>query len=466
MNRIRRLASKPASLLARKLAGRSARYGSNVLVLSIATLGIVILLNVLAARYYKRFDVTQARLHTLSPQSIQVLNELDGEIEVIGFYPNGQDQEAFERWLDEYQAHTDTIRYRAVDPIRQPGEADRLGWDAYGAGWLVQRGDRSHQVYIPDEQDITSALLRVSREGPKVIYFLSGHNERSPSDYGGTGYGDVATLLEANNYQVLPLNLVVDEAVPSDAAAVVIAGPQTPLLQEETQRLKDYLLGGGKALLLIDPGLVSIPDVNDLLEPWQVRFDGRPIVDMWQSLSDDPLTPVIDRFEFHQITKDLSNLLIALPLATPIELAPETQMLPTHLVLATTSEGSWAETDPDLAQAQYDEVVDLPGPLIVVATVESAPSAGSTRLALIGDSDLARNDVLQQIPNGQYLVLNAINWLAEEESLIAIGPKTRVPQTIRLSRVQEGAVCLGTLFLIPAAIAAAGIVVWARRRQG
>jgi hypothetical protein len=187
-------------------------------------------------------------------------------------------------------------------------------------------------------------------------------------------------------------------------------------------------------------------------------------VDVWQSLSDDPLTPVIDHFEFHQITKDLSNLLIALPLATPIELAAEAQMLPSHLVLAMTSEGSWAETDPDLAQAQYDEGVDLAGPLIVVATVES-PEKG-TRLALIGDSDLARNDVLQQIPNGQYLVLNAINWLAEEESLIAIGPKTRVPQTIRLSRVQEGAVCMGTLFLIPAAIAAAGIVVWARRRQG
>jgi ABC-type uncharacterized transport system involved in gliding motility auxiliary subunit len=459
MNRVRELASELAS----KLSGRSARYGSNALVLSIATLGIVVLLNVLAARYTKRFDVTQARLHTLSPQSIQVLNELDGEIEVIGFYPNGRDQKIYERWLDEYQAHTDTIHYQAVDPIRQPGEADRLGWDAYGAGWLVQRGDREHQVYIPDEQDITSALLRVSREGPKAIYFLSGHKERSPSDYGGTGYGDLTALLESNNYQILPLNLVVDEAVPSDAAAVVIAGPQTPLLKEEVQRLQDYLLGGGKALFLIDPGLVSIPDVNALLEPWQVHFDGRPIVDLWKSLSDDPLTPVIDRFEFHQITKDLSNLLIALPLATPIELSPDVWMLPTHPVLATTSGGSWAETNPDLAQAQYDEGIDLAGPLIVVATVAS-PETG-TRLALIGDSDLARNDVLQQIPNGQYLVLNAINWLAEEESLIAIGPKTRVPQTIRLTRVQEGVLCLGTLFLIPAAIAAAGFIVWAKRRK-
>ena len=465
MKQVRKLASE----LTAKLTGRSTRYGSNALVLSIATLGIVVLLNILAARYYKRFDVTQARLHTLSPQSIQVLSELEGEIEVIGFYPGGREQETYERWLDEYQAHSDAIRYRAVDPIRQPGEADRLGWDAYGAGWLVRRGDRQHQVYIPDEQDITSALLRVSRNAPKVIYFLSGHNERSPGDYGGTGYGDLAALLEANNYRVLPLNLVVDEAVPSDAAAVVVAGPQTPFLEEEVQRLQDYLQSGGQALFLIDPGLVSIPDVNDVLEPWQVGFDGRPIVDVWQSLSDDPLTPVIDRFEFHQITKDLSNLLIALPLATPIELPPEAEMMPTHLVLATTSGGSWAETDPDLAQAQYDEGVDRAGPLNVVAIVEPQARAGGahgTRLALIGDSDLARNDVLQQIPNGQYLVLNAINWLAEEESLIAIGPKTRVPQTIRLSRVQEGAVCLGTLVLIPAAIVATGIVVWARRRRG
>ena len=84
---------------------------------------------------------------------------------------------------------------------------------------------------------------------------------------------------------------------------------------------------------------------------------------------------------------------------------------------------------------------------------------------MIGDSDLARNDVLDQIPNGQYLLLNAVNWLAEEEALIAIGPKTQLAQTIRLSRIQETAVSLAALVLIPAAIALAGFVVWYRRRR-
>ena len=49
---------------------------------------------------------------------------------------------------------------------------------------------------------------------------------------------------------------------------------------------------------------------------------------------------------------------------------------------------------------------------------------------LIGDSDFVSNDILYQIPNGQFLLMNAVNWLAEEETLIAIGPKTRSSQRI------------------------------------
>jgi ABC-type uncharacterized transport system involved in gliding motility auxiliary subunit len=492
VNRARELVRK----LSGKLASRPARYGSNAVVLSIAAVGIVVLLNVLAARYYRRFDVTQARLHSLSPQSLQVLRELDGDIEIVGFYPNGQDQAAFERWLDEYRTHTDRLRYRTIDPIRQPGETELLGWDAYGPGLLVRRDDQSQQVFFPDEQDITSALLKVSRESPKVVYFLGGHNERSPTDYEAGGYGDVAALLEANNYQVRSLNLAVNESVPADAALLVLAGPRTPLLLEEERRIQEYLLAGGKALILVDPALrdragstadtLHPTGINDLLEPWQVRFGDETVIDPQQSLGGDPRTPALTEYGFHQITKDLANTLIALPLAAPIQLpdapapgAPTSGAL--YTALATTSEQSWGELDARSEPLQYDEGTDLSGPLVVMAAVEGpvlsqvegpvlsqveGTMGPTTRLVLIGDSDLARNDVLAQIPNGQFLLLNAVNWLAEEEALIAIGPKTGPQQqSIRLSRLQEGAVCLGTLVLIPAAIALAGLIVWSRRRR-
>ena len=450
----------------RTLTGRTVRYGSNALILSIAAIGIVILLNYLSNRYYKRFDATEGRLHSLSPQSIQIVQEMDEEIEVIGVYPNGQRQDEFELWLDEYRAYTERIQYRYIDPIRQPGEADQLGWDGYGGGLIVRRGERSQEVYTPDEQDITSALLRVSRDTEKAIYFLTGHQEHGPDDFEEQGYSQLGSLLEENNYRVEPLNLVVTDTVPSDASIVVVAGPQTPLLDEEKERLKSYLLAGGKALIMIDPGPET--GINDVLDPWGVRIENQIVIDVQKGLSGDAVTPVIDRYLYSQITKDLP--MVALPVACPIVhteatggSASDPSTDATFTPLAQSSDRSWAEVDLDnLEDVAYDEGTDPRGPLTLIATIET--STEETRIVLIGDSDFLVNSILRQIPNGQFLLLNAVNWLAEEESLIAIGPKTNLPRRVQLSMVQEGAVCFGTLILIPAVIVIAGVVTWLRRR--
>ena len=439
------------------LSGRAARYGSNALLLSVAVIGIVVLANVLANRHYARFDVTEGNLHTLSPQSIQILERFDQEITIVGVYPGGQGQGDFERWLDEYRAYTNHISYRTLDPIRQPGEADRLGWDLSGSGLIVSAGGRSQQVRTPDEQDITSALLKVSRDTVPVVYFLSGHGEPSPMGSAEDDYGQVGALLADNNYDVRTLNLAVTGTVPSDAALLVVAGLKTPLLPGERASLRTYLQSGGKALIMLDPGLES--GIDDVLAPWQVRVENKLAVDLQRGLSGDALTPVIDRYQFSQITKDLPML--ALPLACPIVGPVEGEAAWNYQGLAQTSAQSWADSDVAGTEAPaYDQGQDLRGPLTLLATVE----AGETRIVLVGDSDLATNAVLQQIPNGQFLLLNAVNWLAEEEELIAIGPKTNVPRTIQMSTIQESTVCFGSLILIPGAILVAGLTVWLRRR--
>ncbi|MFX1355297.1 MAG: GldG family protein [Promethearchaeota archaeon] len=449
--------------LRRVLTGRSTRYGSNALILSVAVIGILVLLNYLSNRYYKRIDATEDNLHSLSPQSIQVLEELDRDVEVVGVYPGGQGQEQFEEWLDEYRAHTGRIQYRTIDPVRQPGEADQLGWGA-GSGLLVRRRTRSQQVLTPDEQNITSALLKVSRDVSKVIYFTTGHKEPSPTDYQQVGYGQVGSLLEDNNYQVRTLNLAIVEAVPADAAIVVVAGPETTLLQEEEDRLRSYLLDGGKALIMIDPGEET--GINDVLSPWKIQVENKLVVDLLWSLPGDPLTPAIDRYRFGQITKDLPT--IVLPLARPIRQGSTGEPEIVFTSLAVTSDRSWAEADMEgEGEIEYDEGSDLPGPLTLIATVESPAAGGSEekiRLVLIGDSDFLTNGFLDQVPTGRFLLLNAVNWLAEEESLIAIPPKTYARRSVQMNVVQEGVVCFGTLILIPGLIVLAGVAVWLKRR--
>lgn len=449
----------------RLLRGRAVRYGSNAVVLSLAVIGIVVLVNYLSSRYYKRFDLTEAKRHTLSEQSIQIVKGLKDEIEVIGFYPQGRNQEAFEKWLAAYREHTDKIRYQKVDPILEPGKAEQYQWSGYSGGLIVRRGDRQQQVYTADEQDITGALLRVSRDEQKVIYFVTGHSERQPTDTGDNGYGQIGNLLTQNNYRVETLNLAVVETVPADAAALVIAGPQTPLLEGEAERLRTYLQGGGKALIMLDPD--SQTDLDAALAPWGVRLEQGLVVDAQKALGGDPTAPVIDSYRFSELTKDLP--MVVLPYARPVVQDTAVEGV-TWTPLATSSAQSWLKSDLEelkkSRKLQYVEGQDRRGPLTLLATVEAPGTGGGrTRIVLIGDADFAANGVLSQIPNGQYLALNAINWLAEEEALIAIPPKANLPNNIYLSTIEQGAVCFGSLIVIPGMILLAGLAVWFKMRN-
>ncbi len=447
--------------------GRSVRYGSNAVVLSIAVIGIVVLLNYLSNRYYKRFDVTVNKLHSLSEQSRRVLADLDQDIDIIGFYPNGQDKDSFEKWLAEYQAHTDRIRYQSHDPILEPGLAEQYQWSAYGGGLLVQRSAQKVKVTTADEQNITSAILRASRSTPKVIYFLTGHGERSPQGYEPQDCSQAATFLRSYNYDLHLLNLAVTTTVPADAAALAIVGPQTALLGDEKARLTAYLQSGGKVLIMLDP--TNKAGLDEVLDVWGVSMPNSLVLDARQGLSGDPRTPVMNSYLYGQVTKDLP--MIAMPLAGPI-----TQTRPiadvTFSPLAQSSTQSWAKDLSGRAESEQIDLTYLPGqdrlgPFTLIASVEAASTispALKTRLVLIGDSDLISDQVIAQVPNGQMLLLNAINWLAEEENLIAIGPKTNAARQVYLNTLQQGAVCFGTIIFLPAVILLAGLAVWLKRR--
>ena len=72
--------------------------------------------------------------------------------------------------------------------------------------------------------------------------------------------------------------------------------------------------------------------------------------------------------------------------------------------------------------------VSAPATLAITATDAKAKKAGDnpkppeTRLVAIGDSDFASNGALG-VSGNRDLFLNTINWLAQQENLIAIRPR-------------------------------------------
>ena len=455
----------------RLLTGRPAVYGSNALVAALAFLAIVSLINFISSRHHHRFDLTESKQYSLSPQTIKILHNLDKPVKVYAFFtPADPRRTEVEDRLKEYTYHTDKISYEFVDPDLKPALARQYEVTSYGTLVFV-RGDKTQKTYGIDEQDITSAILKVSRDEVKAVYFTTGHQERDPKGYTRDGYSQIASALEKDNYKVETLNLAaITDTLPTDMAVMVIAGPKREFLPEEVERVFDYLNQGGKVMLLLDP---AQPDpFGEKLAEWGVRFRNDLVVDPVQAFFGDVVSPLITKYRYHEITKDMGGLTTLFPLVRSIEVASSHPEGVSIAKLVRTSAQSWGETKWESQHVTFNEGEDVKGPLdIAVAVEKKIKGEGKeekvARLILIGDSDFVSNGILNSI-RGAFgnadLFLNAINWLAEEEALISIRPKPPQERPLLLTAPQRRFVMYSSLGLLPLAVLIAGGLMWWSRR--
>lgn len=448
------------------LGGRGVRYGSNTVLMSVAFLAILGLVNVLANRYSDRFDLTANHLYTLSPLSVQVVHELKQPVKVMAFYQTGETgRNSLEDLLKEYTRQSHLITYQFIDPVLKPGLARQYNVQTYGTTVLVS-GSKSQTLTAADEGSITSALLKLERTKPEVVYYLTGHGELDFTSSAQNGGSSAKSALEADNYTLKPLNLASTGKVPSDASALIVAGPTSKLLPQEMTALESYINGGGKLLVMVDKQ--QQPILGAFAQKYGVDIGNGVIIDPAQSLMNDPLTPLINRYQFSPITKDLPMLIFQA--ATSVTPSPKPPTGWSVQPLAETTSQSWLETDPKVIH--YDPGVDPKGPLDVAVTATKTTTAPATngktppspRIVFIGDVAYASNNLINLGGGDKALLTNSINWLTANEDLIQIQAKSPLNQNLILSNTQLNVMLYGSAVFLPLFVLGAGVLVWWRRR--
>ena len=495
---------------------RQARYGT--LATAGVLLGAAVLVgaNYVLARQNKRWDLTAARQYSLSDQTVRILESLESPIRVLVFaqefeFPRYRDR------LAEYEYASSQVTLEFIDVDRNPGLARQYEVQSYGTVVFDYDG-RVERVVSDQEQEITNALIKAVEGEERKAYFLQGHGERSPTGTERDGYSALADALRLDNLAVETVTLAQAGAVPSDAAVLVAAGPATDLLPPEVDLLRAYLEGGGKMLFMIDPpegpAAARRDNLLGLIEEWGIEVGRDLVVDVsgvGQLLGTDATVPVAASYPAHPIT-DRFALLTAFPLARSVRPIDGGAGERVARSFVETSPRSWAESNLDLTSGEVAldaEQGDVPGPISIAAAVavEVEPTAGGgaddvdadgeqpagadedaadedaadggavddaegeqaddgpveARLAVFGDSDFAANGTLG-IQGNRDLALNAVNWLTEQENLIAIRPREPEDRRITLTADQQFRVQVASLLLIPGLIFGAGVLTWWRRR--
>lgn len=453
---------------------RQARYGSNALVLSASVAGILLLLNVAAGRSPIRWDLTEDREYSVSPETVLVLAELPGPAVLKGFYTSdlASSRDNLRPLLDEFVRRSQgNLGYEFIDPNEDPLAAEQYGVTRDGS-MVVILGERSEVIQLPSEQEISSALVRLANPGERKVYFLTGHGEPDLESLEDAGYGRVREALAAKNYQVEALNLLAEHDVPQGGLAVVIAGPQRPVAASEIDTLRAFVEQGGALVVLSQPGEETDFGESDdplaeyLARDWGVSLDDDVVVDL---RSTQPLWVFAAQYGEHAITDRLQRVGTYYPIVRSLQIASREDVSLSVQPLVETSEAAWGETDMEAlvneGQADQDPAVDRPGPLVLAAVGENAVS--QSRIVVFGDADFATNYHFFNYGNGDILV-NSIDWAAGQEGLIDLTPRQTtqrfvVPPTALAQRV----IMLVTVFLIPGIVVVLGVrTAWERRRRG
>ncbi len=479
--------------IGRSFDGRQAKYGSLALGSILVFVGILVAVNWIASRQNKRWDLTESKQFSLSDQTRQILTNLRAPLSVHVFYAGMDSDRQYRDRFTEYQYLSKQISVEYVNGDNKPTLAEKFEITAYPTIVFEYQG-KTQRATSGDEQAITNALKKLLEGKTKKAYFIQGHGERDPDDQStARGYKGASAGLVDENFEVAKLTLAQAGSIPADATVLIVAGPTLDLLPKETEQITEYLKNGGKLLLMIDPpekgGTVQPASLIALAKSWGIEVGDNIIVDpQGQALGADASVPIGMPTQ-HQISAKLRGTAMAFSVArsvAPVEGGTDGKFAQT---ITESGQASWAESDVKGLYATQRPTKDTDkgdkaGPIALGAAV-SAPAAGppatppaadkpatdkpedapkaESRLVVYGDSDFASNRWVNQLGNGN-LFLNTVNWLAQQEDLIAIRPRDPEDRRIELTQGQANSILWLTILIIPGLLFANAVRVYWKRR--
>ena len=459
----------------RFLSGRQARYGSNSLILTVAFVGILVAGNYIVFNNSdllgSPYDFTEDKSNTLAPETLQILAELQEPVVATAFYSSNSDPSGADDLLQKFKNNSDgNFTFSFVNPDLDPVAAREAGVTGDGK-ILLQSGENKEIADFVSETELAQALLRLISPGSRTVYFLQGHGEISLEPGNELAYSVVQSTLEAKNYTVNTLNLLNTREIPEDALAIIVAGPQKPVSQEEVTLLKDYVDNGGSLVVLEDPryftqfGDAADPMADYLSKEWGIVYNDDVVIDTVNQ--QNPFAAISSLYNpSHPITQNLTeNLFVIMPQARSLTISGEKENI-TQTWLISTTESSWGETAElsDTEAPAFDAETDVQGPLYLAIAGENAVTTG--RVVVFGNSLFAIDGNFDVYGNGNFFI-NSVDWAAEQEDLLNLTTRPRT-ERIFMPPVETWRFLLLVLVIvivIPGMVVFFGISTWLSRRK-
>ena len=449
-----------------KKSKKNAKFTTIAWIFAVMLLIAVILINVAASFLDVKMDMTPNKLYSLSSTTKNYLEKLDKKVDLYLLMEMDKVREddemiAFTTMMDQY-AEYENINFIDIDPDTNPDIVNELNPSGYlniksgdivvkcgdiikripGTSMYVYEGDYdssgnfiAENAYFQGENYITGAIKSVVEGEVPSVYFLTGHGEKSIDD----NYTSFRKNLKNYNYEAKELNLTTEEAVPDDAAIIIVPAPKKDITDDEKQKIDDYMDKGGNLSLLLSPNGddTEYKNILELMHEYCLGMDYNRVyeTDSSKHVSGDKyeimvnLVDITDMKKENENLTDLTSALIEENSLIPY--MPESRSFFEYqgdnysnlniCPLIETYDSAYGESyggpevDPE----------DISGILYLAAYSED-PTRNNSKMVVMGNAEFIDDEHLQEdyaiVP--VYLYLSTITWMYNL-SLIHISEPTR-----------------------------------------
>lgn len=365
------------------------------------------------------------------------------------------------------------------------------------------------------EQTLTTAIMNVTDSNPKSVAVITKSNGNyifSATQANAYAVTAMENLLNDNGYDVKELDMVNDTLDAETYDIVVLPAPANDLTMDAIKKLQDFLQNDGnlgKQLIYVADYTQSVtPNLDAFLKDWNLQVDSSYVreddnnrnqtVQIVAFAGKGLIAPIVSLGDSENYGGNLANssLPIVAPLARPIQKLPSNngrvvynllQSSDTSYAYPLTQQASSGEDTTEAASEESQEATEAATTETAATTsfdTDSAVRGANTVMALSQSqqstgSDLIESDVIvlgsmammdyyltqdSSYNNAEYFI-GVLNSVCGKEDSIVIASKDMTATSISATQTQLVTLRTIVVFLIPLAVAAAGIVVFLRRRN-
>lgn len=449
---------------------KTTKHGMNMGALILTMLVFLVAMNFLAVTKEKKWDWTSEGLNSLSEQSVQAVQALKVDTDLILLYRKGENDESTRRQVTDlatlYTNVSKKLKLKVYNALERPDLAQKYDYKTGPYALFLVQGpaggaatERHMKVEQPTEEEMTRTLLRFAREKKKVVYFVAGHGEHDITSMGPDSISQLKTDLDLS-YEVKKLELFKDPKVPADADLVVIAGPRQAYLANEAEALRDYAKRGGRLLIAIDPD--ASHGLAGLTKTFGIEFQNNYVLDPRATIPGAGNIAALGN-EFSttaDATKPLRSGFTVFLIASGLKKAPDASK---DIILDELVKSDEVPIATD--RLANDAKVRIQGPHTLGMLAKGKLPGGDKEFEVIvfGDADFLRDNLYRNNLNRD-LAMNSISSLAKDLDLVSIRPKTPKGTQLSMTRTQLMIVLFGFLLPVPILLFFTSGLLWWRRK--